>query len=635
MIALDMIAFFWIRLFRTVQVIWERLMCLLSNRGQRRQRRQFRTSMKKCKTYQAWRGYAAELDKLEKNDVWRSKYESTAYDFEVLRAQIEHLRILRKDSKRYPELLSTLRGMLSRSYAGLNAKELFGSSHLGTKHLVEQFQEEVKTTLHHVSNEPSFEILPAHERAQFFHHAKHSYGRTALCLSGGGALTMYHMGVVRSLINNQVMPSVISGTSGGSIVAGMLARYTDKEMIKHVLIDNISTKYGVRWFEPFPIQLRHFLIHGTLADPKTFAATCRAYYGDYTFGEAYKHSKRIVSICVTCRGKSNGGSHPRLLNYLTSPDVMLWSAVHASCALPGLMPSVQLMARNTKTGNEVPFLPGQAVADGSINADLPMQRLAELFNVNNFIVSQVNPHVNPFIASHEINSNPGRNNTRTLSQHIEYLLNIDVQHRCRKLAKIGLFPRVFGNNMSGVFVQRYVGNVTIAPPLSIMDNFRAIQHPSILDMKRYLLVGAQTTWPKLDTIRHMMLLETELCSSSKKWNRINNRNNNRRNVNTTDTLSNHSSSPSSAHIIQNIPVPPHLLNSSLISMGEEEDEEPNSRSRTLSSLLVTPENSNNTNNRLSPMINDDNNGRRTPLQHPPPSFDIANGECNNDVRKRR
>ena len=36
--------------------------------------------------------------------------------------------------------------------------------------------------------------------------------------------------------------------------------------------------------------------------------------------------------------------------------------------------------------------------DGSVASDLPMQRIAELFNVNTFIVSQVNPHVCPFVS---------------------------------------------------------------------------------------------------------------------------------------------------------------------------------------------------------------------------------------------
>lgn len=34
---------------------------------------------------------------------------------------------------------------------------------------------------------------------------------------------------------------------------------------------------------------------------------------------------------------------------------------------------------------------GRKFVDGSIGADLPMQKLSELFNVNFFIVSQVNP----------------------------------------------------------------------------------------------------------------------------------------------------------------------------------------------------------------------------------------------------
>ena len=35
--------------------------------------------------------------------------------------------------------------------------------------------------------------------------------------------------------------------------------------------------------------------------------------------------------------------------------------------------------------------------DGSVALDLPLERLRELFNVNHFIVSQVNPHVIPFL----------------------------------------------------------------------------------------------------------------------------------------------------------------------------------------------------------------------------------------------
>ena len=510
MIGLDVCAFLGLRCLVAFQQQLDRLICYFT-RGARLKKRKLREAMRKSLSYHEWMYHANELDILEGNDQWRAKHESTAYDFAVVSGQLQRLRQLRK-SGRTEELLFALRAILSRSYAGLNSKELFASSHIGTKHLIEEFQQEIRVSLLHVSNHES---ISRARKTNFFQLATHSYGRTALCLSGGGALTMYHMGIVRGLIREKTMPRVVSGTSGGSIVAGMLARYKDEEMLDWVLKPNISNKYGVRWFEPFIVQLKHFIVNGTLTNSEQFARTCRAYYGDITFAEAYRHTRRIVSICVTCRNAS--GSHPLLLNYLTTPHVLLWSAVQASCALPGLMKAVELMARKPKTKEVVPYLPGQVIADGSIHADLPMQRLAELFSVNNFIVSQVNPHVSPFISSGEIDTAARQSGARSLTKAVEYMLNLDVQHRCRKLAKIGLFPRVFGQNMSGVFVQRYVGNVTIAPRLSVMDNFRAIQHPTEKDMRRYLAVGSQALYPKVETIQHQMLVEQCLETCTRRW----------------------------------------------------------------------------------------------------------------------
>ena len=60
------------------------------------------------------------------------------------------------------------------------------------------------------------------------------------------------------------------------------------------------------------------------------------------------------------------------------------------------MEANQLMAKDAY-GKHVPFAPsGVKHVDGSIKADLPIQRLTELFNVNQFLVSQVNTHIVPF-----------------------------------------------------------------------------------------------------------------------------------------------------------------------------------------------------------------------------------------------
>jgi predicted acylesterase/phospholipase RssA len=78
-------------------------------------------------------------------------------------------------------------------------------------------------------------------------------------------------------------------------------------------------------------------------------------------------------------------------------QVLVWSAASASCALPGLFSSVELMCKDHR-GQVVPYFAGAQVrwTDGSLHTDLPTVRLQELFNVNYFIVSQTNPHALPF-----------------------------------------------------------------------------------------------------------------------------------------------------------------------------------------------------------------------------------------------
>ena len=80
--------------------------------------------------------------------------------------------------------------------------------------------------------------------------------------------------------------------------------------------------------------------------------------------------------------------------------MLIWSAVLASCAIPGMYAKVELMQK-LDDGNIIQYDPSSQRAqfvDGSASSDLPMQRLAELFNVNTYIVSQVNPHVCPFVS---------------------------------------------------------------------------------------------------------------------------------------------------------------------------------------------------------------------------------------------
>uniref|UniRef100_A0A0G4GA01 PNPLA domain-containing protein n=1 Tax=Chromera velia CCMP2878 TaxID=1169474 RepID=A0A0G4GA01_9ALVE len=338
------------------------------------------------------------------------------------------------------------------------------------------------------------------ERIRWLAGLRVAMGRTALCLSGGGALAMYHLGVVKTLMEAGVMPRVISGCSGGSIVAGMLAWQDDAMFLKETAVPDISMRLGKRWFPPLTTQIRNFMDTGRLIDSAVFQETCKAYFKDYTFAEAFAKTGRIVSIVVSPASRRG---EPLVLNHVTAPDVLIWSSVAASCALPGLMRPVELYAKDIH-GNAVGYFPtGTFWMDGSIKKDIPVAELQALFNVKQFIVSQVNPHHAPFVPTHGAE---GR-----ISRAVENWLTMDIKNRYAMLAKFGMVPKIFGQEISSFWlVQEFEGHVTVTPRACMMDWYRVINHPTEEDMQFFIFQGQVRTWPFLERIKHMVKVEVHL-----------------------------------------------------------------------------------------------------------------------------
>jgi regulator of replication initiation timing len=88
----------------------------------------------------------------------------------------------------------------------------------------------------------------------------------------------------------------------------------------------------------------------------------------------------------------------------------------------------------------------------------------------------------------------------------------DIRNRALKLSRLGLFPRIFGQDISKVFKQKYYGNLTIVPRFTTMQTFglKALSNPSIEDMEGYLKYGQLAAWPYLNAIRDMVRLEKAL-----------------------------------------------------------------------------------------------------------------------------
>jgi hypothetical protein len=141
-----------------------------------------------------------------------------------------------------------------------------------------------------------------------------------------------------------------------------------------------------------------------------------------------------------------------------------------------------------------------------IQADLPFQRIATLFAVTSFVVSQTNFHVVPFLNKEH------HPNQKSLYWRLFQTIEWDIRSRALKLSRLGLFPRIFGQDVSKIFKQKYHGNLTIVPRFTTMQTFglKALSNPTVKDMEGYLKYSQIATWPYLNAIRDMIRLEKSL-----------------------------------------------------------------------------------------------------------------------------
>lgn len=235
---------------------------------------------------------------------------------------------LSRDPKR---MLFLMRTTLTRHLGGMGNTRLYKHTHVGTKELIEQYNASVLDTLGsllEVTRRRNSAIPDSRYLLEQILQARQAFGRSALLLSGGGTFGMNHIGVVKCLWDTKLLPRIISGASAGSIVCAVLCTRTDDEA-PHVLSEfcygdlDVFTREGTD--EGLPIrQLARFLKHGALFDISNLIRVMQNLLGDITFQEAYNRTRRILNICVS---SASLYELPRLLNYITAPNVIIWSAV--------------------------------------------------------------------------------------------------------------------------------------------------------------------------------------------------------------------------------------------------------------------------------------------------------------------
>lgn len=338
-------------------------------------------------------------------------------------------------------------------------------------------------------------------KLDFYHDAKQSFGSTALALQGGALFGLCHLGVVKALYFKGLLPKIISGTTVGAAVAALACTQTNEELaiilnnapklISKLDNDNVDEKYGSIF--------KQIINKGYSQDVLSFLKYVKLIIGDMTFEESYIKTERILNIVIHPTRKSV----PSLLNYLTSPNTIIWSAINASIGTGILNEKVDLYVRDHNNniviwhefhGTEksiIKYLPPQNARP--YDRESPYTRMSELFNVNHFVVSLARPYLAPLLSMDTKHINGWK-----IKRILKTLLSLEFQHRLWQLDKFGL--------LSG-FIKRFIVDdktprtgfeVTIVPELrTLVKDFKRVFdiHNVEENVDYWILVGEKSVWP--------------------------------------------------------------------------------------------------------------------------------------------
>ncbi|WVW86753.1 hypothetical protein I302_108807 [Kwoniella bestiolae CBS 10118] len=465
-----------------------------------------RRELRNAKTYEEWISAAKKLDSNLGFDEWKETEEDSYFDYTLVKRVKRTLTRLRaaKDTR---GLMDALAVCVRSNFAGTESVKMYSETFFGTKHLIEDHVNEVVACLDAVRTATDVSL---EEKRAFFRAINKHYGASALCLSGGASFGYYHFGVVKAFLDADLLPRVITGTSAGGLIASLLCTRTDDEL-KELLIPELADKITA-CEDPFHVWFKRLRQTGARFDTVTWARKSMWFTrGSMTFKEAYERTGRALNISVV---PSDRHSPTILLNHLTAPNCLIWSANLASAAVPGILNPVVLMAKD-RNGNVKPHnLGGSRFKDGSLREDIPLGSLHTQFNCNFSIVSQTNPHIHLFFfaprgsVGRPVAHRKGKGwRGGFILSALESYIKLDLSKHFKVIRDLDLMPQILQSDWSGVFLQRFSGDLTLTPRTTIRDWFRILSDPDRSQLDHMLEVGQRVTWPALRMVKNRMTIE--------------------------------------------------------------------------------------------------------------------------------
>lgn len=453
-----------------------------------------------AENYQQWLGAAKTYDKKHGLDQWKRVDQTEIYDFILVGARLDKLRKMRAD-RNNEGLLFALNEGIHGNLGGMGNEALYTKAKSGTKQLVEDYIVEISDALEYIAS-PAVNDIAFEDKLEFFHRAQECFGRSALMLSGSGSLLYFHIGVVLALAEQDLLPKVISGSSGGAFIGSMLCSHPNDELERIFSLDHfVDDKVLQQKEEQKKAQkeTKRGLFSGWVqskVSASDFDSGLERLVPDMTFEEAYEKTGRHLNISVA---SADNPKSSRLLSAKTSPNVFLRESVRASAAAPGLFPPSMLFARND-AGERQAYLPTELWVDGSLSSDLPTKRLARLYGANHFIVSQTNPHVIPFVTDAKRKRDPMSLIKYASFDTARTWINTSAALWRKPMAANQRVSKVTHTLLS-IINQNYKGDINIMPPKRYFNPAKQFGWMSKDDMADLIEAGRRATWPKIEMIR--------------------------------------------------------------------------------------------------------------------------------------
>ncbi|KAL7924013.1 patatin-like phospholipase [Trichoderma austrokoningii] len=500
--------------------------------------------LRNAETFEDWEEAALHLDNLLGLDLWRNNPTSKYYDWALITERLDSL-IIAREEHNYEQLVNLLRSGLVRNLGNISVPKLYNRSFSGTKYLIEEYIAQVAESVEDISTLPTSAAsgLYAHEKAltnqmklDFIHDTRQAFGRSTLVLQGGAIFGLCHLGVVKALFLRGLLPRIITGTATGALIAALVAIHTEEELPGVLRGDGIDLSafaskgrcedgqipaqqsLGSRW-NTLMRRMRRFSREGYFLDVTVLEECVRANVGDLTFEEAYNRSKRVLNITVATDGQ--GAGVPTLLNYITAPNVLIWTAAVASNASsPSLYghSKATILCKDAH-GNIVPWAPANTTDfrhwthASYTDRDSPLRRIAELFNVNHFIVSQARPYLIPFLQSdmHGPSLVETRSKTTQLSAFLVRMVGLEIRHRLRQLDSLRLVPASIRRFL--IDEQVPAASMTLVPEVTASDFVRLLETPTQDTLNYWILRGERSVWPAVAALKIRCTVENELDRS--------------------------------------------------------------------------------------------------------------------------